>query len=106
METKNGSRKGAMAFSFTAGSLLGALAALLLAPWEGRQTRGKLKELGEEVKAKSIQLSNDLKEKTAVFLEKRKNMIPERENTVSPYQVPGQDEAGMEKEISTATESA
>jgi gas vesicle protein len=96
MENKNGSGKGALAFLFTAGGLLGAATALLLAPREGRQTRGKLKELGEGIKEKSRRYSNDLREKTAGFLEKRKNAVSEEKKILLAEPVSGQDEAGME----------
>jgi gas vesicle protein len=107
MENNNGSRKkGALAFSFTAGGLLGAMVGLLFAPWQGRQARGKLKELGEEVKEKSIRFSNNWKEKTAEFLEKRKSMAPAEKDLLSAGRDPGQDEAGIEKEISMTPEGA
>jgi gas vesicle protein len=106
MENKNGSKKGALAFIFTAGGLLGAAVGLLFAPWEGRKARAKLKELGEDVKGKSIEFSNNLKEKTAGFLEKRGNMVP-GEKKVLPLELNvGQDEAGIEKEISMIPEGA
>jgi hypothetical protein len=106
MENKNGSRKGAWVFIFTAGGLLGAAAGLLFAPWEGRQARAKLKELGEDVKEKSLRLSNNWKEKTACFLEKRKIRVPGEKEVLPTDPAAGQDEAGMEKEISMIPEGA
>jgi gas vesicle protein len=106
MGNKNGSKKGALAFIFTAGGLVGAAAGLLFAPWEGRQARAKLKELGEEVKEKSVQFSNNLKEKTAGFLEKKGNMVSGEQEVLPLELTAGKDEAGIEKEISLIPEGA
>ncbi len=105
MKNKNGSRKNsALALSFTAGSLIGAAAGLLLAPWEGRQARGKLKEFGEEVKETSIRLSNNWKEKAVGFMEKRKNSFPPEKDNLTAGHDAKEAETGVGKEIPLAPE--
>jgi gas vesicle protein len=70
-------------FFFTMGGLIGAALATLYAPWEGRQTRVKVKELAEEVKNLANRYSTALKEKGSGFLEKGKEIEVEREEPLS-----------------------
>lgn len=68
----NGFARSSLAWSFTAGGIVGAALAILYAPSEGRQTREKIREVAEEVKGKTTQLSKNWREKASCFLEKRK----------------------------------
>jgi gas vesicle protein len=100
MESQNNYARSSVALSFTVGGLVGASVAILFAPWEGRQTRGKLKELAGEVKEKSTQLSSQWKEKTSAFLEKRTNTDEREKEALNTLADSGNLEAGLEKEIS------
>jgi gas vesicle protein len=96
-EENNGFARCSLALSFTAGGILGAALAILFAPSEGRRTRVKIKEFAEEVKEKTNQLSNNWREKTARFLEKR-GEVQEATGEVTPSDIgaPGQEPLSTE----------
>ena len=63
------------AFTFLTGAILGATAALLLAPRSGRETREKLRDFGEEMYEKADYLPDDLKEHGAAIADRGREMI-------------------------------
>lgn len=63
------------AFTFLTGAILGATAALLLAPRSGRETREKLMEFGEEMRDRANYLPENLKEHGAAMTERGREMI-------------------------------
>jgi hypothetical protein len=96
-EESNGFARSSLALFFTVGGIFGAALAILFAPSEGRQTRVKIKEFAEGVKEKTSQLSNNLREKTACLLEKRRE-VPEATGEVTPPDIgaPGQEPLSSE----------
>jgi|ADurb_Total_1013_FD_contig_61_375263_length_410_multi_1_in_0_out_0_2 gas vesicle protein len=56
----------------TLGLLFGGIAALLLAPQSGEETRNKLADTGEKLKEAINNLSNKLKKDTIEFGERKK----------------------------------
>ncbi|HOJ15736.1 MAG: YtxH domain-containing protein [Caldisericia bacterium] len=56
----------------TLGLLFGGIAALLLAPQSGEETRKKLTDTGEKLKEAINNLSNKLKKETIEFGERKK----------------------------------
>lgn len=99
MEQQNNYAGSSLALSFTVGGLVGASLAILLAPWEGRQTREKIRELAGEVKEKSSQLSSQWKEKTSAFLEKRKTQEEGSEENPEPASMALGSETGSAQEM-------
>mgnify|MGYP000262396995 CR=1 FL=1 len=63
---------GSWLISFLIGALVGAGAALLLAPKAGRQTRDQLKEIAKEAKEKAGVYYDQVKEKVTSAMHKEK----------------------------------
>ena len=103
-EDNKGFAGSAVALSFILGGLAGAALAVLYAPWEGTQARGKLKELADEVKGKSGHLSEDWKEKAATFIEKGKEFVEQKKGILSSAFDAGKEAMRKEKEDLTHTE--
>ncbi len=64
MSTNNDNAAAAV-ISFVSGAVIGAVAALLLAPASGRTTRGKLSDLGETATERMKRLANEAKFRTS-----------------------------------------
>ena len=94
----------AVALSFILGGVVGAAMAILYAPWEGTQTRGKLKDLTDEMKEKSGHLSEDWKEKAASFIEKGKEFVEQKRGILSTAFDAGREAMKKEKEDLLKTE--
>lgn len=94
----------ALALSFILGGVVGATLAILYAPWEGTQTRGKLKDLTEDMKEKSGQLSEEWKEKAATFIEKGKEFVEQKKGMLSSTFDAGKEAMRKEKEEISQTE--
>ncbi len=103
-EENKGFAGSAVALSFILGGLVGAALAVLYAPWEGVQARGKLKELADEVKGKSGNLSEDWKEKAATFIEKGKEFVEQKRGILSSAFDAGKEAMKKEKEELIQTE--
>lgn len=75
-ENENGGfTAGCVLASFFIGGLLGAGAALLLAPKTGAETRAQLKELADEVKGKAETYMEQVKEEVSSMVDKGKEMV-------------------------------
>ncbi len=94
----NGFTGSAVVLSFILGGLVGAAMAILYAPWEGTQTRGKLKDLTDEMKEKSGHLSEEWKEKAATFIEKGKEFVEQKRGMLSSAFDAGKEAMRKEKE--------
>lgn len=75
MDRNDCNRTGTIVISFLAGALVGATAALLLAPRSGKETREKIAEFGAELKEKISDLPEHLKEQAAPLVNRGKDMI-------------------------------
>lgn len=104
MAEEKGCSGSALVLSFILGGVVGAALAILYAPWEGDRTRGKLKDLAEEVKEKSGHLSEDWKEKAATFIEKGKEFVEQKRGILSSAFDAGKEAMTKEKEELTQTE--
>lgn len=105
-EENKGFAGSAVALSFILGGLVGAALAVLYAPWEGAQTRGKLKDFADDIKGKSGPLSEDWKEKAATFIEKGKEFVEQKRGMLSSAFDAGRDAMKKEKEELTQSEEA
>jgi len=63
------------AFTFLTGAILGATAALLLAPRSGRETRERLMEFSEEMRERADYLPDNIKERGAALADRGRDMI-------------------------------
>ena len=63
------------AFTFLTGAILGATAALLLAPRSGRETRERLLEFSEDLCERTDYLPDNLKERGAVMADRGRELI-------------------------------
>jgi gas vesicle protein len=103
-EENKGFSGSALVLSFILGGVVGAAVAILYAPWEGRQARGKLRDLTEEMKEKSGQLSQEWKEKAATFIEKGKEFVEQKRTVLSSAFEAGKEAMNKEKEELTRNE--
>ncbi len=97
-EESKGFAGSALALSFILGGVVGAAVAILYAPWEGRQARGKFKELAEEVKDKTGGISGEWKEKASSFIEKGKEFVEQKRGILSSAFDAGLEAMKKEKE--------
>jgi gas vesicle protein len=67
-------KKGSVS-SFLTGALLGAVAALLLAPRSGMETREILSEKGEELKGKAVEIAKDTRNRAESTLSTARNKV-------------------------------
>ncbi len=103
-EGNRGFAGSAVALSFILGGVVGAALAILYAPWEGAQTRRKLKDLTEDMKEKSGHLSEEWKEKAATFIEKGKEFVEQKRGILSSAFDTGKEAMRQEKEEISRTE--
>jgi gas vesicle protein len=97
-EENKGFAGSALVLSFILGGVVGAAVATLYAPWEGKQTRDKLKDLTEEMKEKSGHLSEEWKEKAATFIEKGKEFVEQKRGILASAFDAGKEAMKKEKE--------
>jgi gas vesicle protein len=97
-EDLRGSSGSALILSFIMGGVVGAAVAILFAPWEGRQTRSKIRDLAEEVKDKSGHLSDEWKDKATVYIEKGKEFVEQKKSALSSAFDAGREAMKQEKE--------
>src|SRR5713226_23055 len=101
----SGFSSGAVAFAFLAGAIIGAGAALLLAPQTGAQTRTLLRDYAQkaedEVRAKMGEMRDKMKEAKTTLdsaLEQGKQFLQEKKSVLSAAFEAGKD--AMKKERS------
>jgi len=94
----NGFSSGAVAFAFLAGAILGAGAALLLAPQTGAETRRLLRDYAEKAEEEIRERLPEAKamldsaiEKGKEFVEKGKDFVSEKKSTLSSAIETGRD---------------
>jgi gas vesicle protein len=80
------------------GGVVGAAVATLFAPWEGRQTREKIRDLADEMKDKTNQLSGEWKEKASGYIEKGKEFVEQKKSALSYAFDAGREAMVQEKE--------
>ncbi|OGP51962.1 MAG: hypothetical protein A2Y79_11835 [Deltaproteobacteria bacterium RBG_13_43_22] len=103
-EGNKGFAGSAVVLSFILGGVVGAALAILYTPLEGTQTRGKLKDLTDEMKEKSGHLSEEWKEKAATFIEKGKEFVEQKRGILSSAFDAGREAMRKEKEEMSQTE--
>lgn len=103
-EGNRGFSGSAVVLSFILGGMVGAALAVLYAPCEGSQARGRLKDLTDEMKEKSGHLSEEWKEKAATFIEKGKEFVEQKRGMLSSAFDAGREAMRKEKEDLSSTE--
>jgi len=71
------------AVGFILGGALGASLALLFAPEPGRQTRERLRDVAADVRAKTMAVSDELREKAEAVLERSREVFDEKKAILS-----------------------
>lgn len=84
--------------SFLLGGLVGAGAALLLAPKSGRETRQRIMELTDEVKAKAEDYVEQARGKVSTAVEKGKGFVQEQKSIITSAVEAGKEAYEKEKE--------
>ena len=69
--------------SFFVGGLIGAGAAILIAPKTGKETRKMIKELAEETKEKMEDFIDQVKEIATAYLEEGKDFIEKEKDIIT-----------------------
>lgn len=83
MDGNDCSRTGTVGLSFLAGAVVGAAAALLLAPRSGEETREKIAKFGADIKEKVNELPEHLKNQAAPLANLSKEMIAKGEHYIN-----------------------
>jgi len=94
----NGYSSGSVLLSFLLGGVVGAGLALLFAPQSGRETRQKIKDLTDDVKEKSAEYVNQVKEKAASMVEDGKGYYDEKKSILKSAVEAGKEAYEKEKE--------
>jgi len=84
--------------SFLLGGLLGAGAALLLAPKAGRETRQRIRELAEEVKDKTGEYVEQTKSRVSSAFDKGKGFVQDQKTVITTAIEAGKEAYEKEKE--------
>lgn len=84
--------------SFLLGGLVGAGAALLLAPKSGRETRQRIMELTDEVKVKAEDYVEQARGKVSTAVEKGKGFVQEQKSIITSAVEAGKEAYEKEKE--------
>jgi gas vesicle protein len=92
-----------LVLSFIMGGVVGAAVAILFAPWEGRQTREKIRGLADEMKDKTTHMGEDWKDKATSYLEKGKEFVEQKKSALSSAFDAGKEAMQQEKEDLAAT---
>lgn len=98
MREEGGFSAGSMILSFLLGGIVGAAAALLLAPQSGRETRLRIREFAGDVKDKAADYVEDVKEKVTSSVEKGKEYFEEKKSVISKAVEAGKEAYEKEKE--------
>ena len=94
----DGYSSGSVLLSFLLGGVVGAGLALLFAPQSGRETRQKIKDLADDVKEKSAEYVNQAKEKAASLVEEGKGYYDEKKSILKSAVEAGKEAYEKEKE--------
>ena len=79
----NGYSAGAVAFAFLAGAIIGAGAALLLAPQTGAETRTMLKGYAKKAEEEAIEKAHEAKQTFEKAIEQGKQFINEKKTVLT-----------------------
>ena len=79
----NGYSAGAVAFAFLAGAIIGAGAALLLAPQTGAETRTMLKGYAKKAEEEAIEKAQEAKQTFEKAIEQGKQFINEKKTVLT-----------------------
>ena len=79
----NGYSAGAIAFAFLAGAVIGAGAALLLAPQTGAETRKLLKNYAEKAEEEALEKAKEAKATIEKAVEQGKQFINEKKTVLT-----------------------
>jgi len=93
-----GYSSGSVLLSFLLGGVVGAGLALLFAPQSGRETRQKIKDLADDVKEKSAEYVNQAKEKATSLVEEGKGYYDEKKSILKSAVEAGKEAYEKEKE--------
>jgi gas vesicle protein len=88
----------AVALSFILGGTVGALAALLLAPEPGEQTREKIRGLASSVRGRTSELAEDFREKVEEVLDKGRDALQEKKSILTAAYDAGREAMERERE--------
>ena len=94
----DGYSSGSVLLSFLLGGVVGAGLALLFAPQSGRETRQKIKDLSDDVKEKSAEYVNQAKEKATSLVEEGKGYYDEKKSIMKSAVEAGKEAYEKEKE--------
>ena len=94
----DGYSSGSVLLSFLLGGVVGAGLALLFAPQSGRETRQKIKDLADDVKEKSAEYVNQAKEKATSLVEDGKGYYDEKKSILKSAVEAGKEAYEKEKE--------
>ena len=94
----DGYSSGSVLLSFLLGGVVGAGLALLFAPQSGRETRQKIKDLTDDVKEKSAEYVNQVKEKATSLVEEGKGYYEEKKSVLKSAVEAGKEAYEKEKE--------
>ena len=93
-----GYSSGSVLLSFLLGGVVGAGLALLFAPQSGRETRQKIKDLADDVKEKSAEYVNQAKEKASSLVDEGKGYYDEKKSILKSAVEAGKEAYEKEKE--------
>ena len=79
----NGYSAGAVAFAFLAGAVIGAGAALLLAPQTGEETRNLLKRYAKEAEKDVLEKAKEAKATMETAIEQGKHFLNEKKTVLT-----------------------
>jgi gas vesicle protein len=98
MNDERGFSAGSVILAFVLGGIVGAGAALLMAPQSGRETREKIKEFADETRKKATEYAGQVKEKVSSVVEDGKHFVEDKKSLISTAIDAGKEAYQKEKE--------
>lgn len=83
--------------AFVLGGIVGAGAALLMAPQSGKETREKIKDIADDIKEKATGYAGQIKDKVASAVEDGKGFFEEKKSLLTAAVEAGKEAYGKEK---------
>jgi gas vesicle protein len=94
-ETDEGAGK---AFYFILGGVVGAVAAILLAPSSGRETRQRIRDFADDVKTRAGEYAENVKGTVSCQLQRGKEMLSDKKSMIKNAVDAGREAYVREKE--------
>ncbi len=98
-----GCSTGGVFLAFILGGIVGAGVALLMSPQSGKETRGRIRDIAEDVKKKTAEYAGEVKDKLSTTVEQGRDFIEDKKSLIATAVDAGKEAYEKEKEKHSKT---